>query len=188
MFLIESCFMWRKHLIGIGILLAIVLGWIWFYPLKPLTSDKKLIKNFYQHQSAFEQVVKMAKEDSEVKMIYEDYVSLKNYETWLNDSQEGFSTKRWNEYKEIFNQLGEGLHYVSKRGDILEIDSASIAVKSLEGLESIVISKGYAYSLKEPSHLVDSLDELGFEDTGTYYKKIEGNWYLYFNSGISKPE
>lgn len=180
--------MWRKHLIGVGLLALIVFGWIFFNPFKPLIADKKLIDYFYQHQSNFEKITKMANEDSNVKSIYEDYVLLEGYNNWKDDSQKGFSTKRWNEYKELFTQLGEGLHYVSKEGDILKIDSASIAVKNLDGLESIVISKGYAYSLKEPSRLVDSLDEFGFETSGTYYKKIEGNWYLYFNSGVSKPE
>lgn len=181
--------MWRKHLIGIGILLAIVFGWIWFYPFKLLISDKKLIENFYQHQSTFEQIVKMANEDSEVEIIYDDYVSLKGNEIWKNDNQKGFSTKRWNEYKELFNQLGgRYIHRLSKKGDILEIGAADIAVKHIEEPESIVISKGYVYTEKEPSRLVDTLDKFGFEDSGIFYKKIEGNWYLYFDSGVSKPE
>jgi hypothetical protein len=58
----------------------------------------------------------------------------------------------------------------------------------IDGQDSIVISKGYAYSLKEPSLLVDSLDQMGFESKGTFYKKIDEHWYLYHDWGVSKPE
>jgi hypothetical protein len=133
----------------------------------------------------------MANEDSAVMSIHEDYVQLKGYNnnTWENDAQEGFSTKRWNEYKNLFKQLGSSsIHRVSKEGDILKFASASIAVSDIDGQDSIVISKGYAYSLKEPSLLVDSLDQMGFESKGTFYKKIDEHWYLYHDWGVSKPE
>ncbi|MBK7706953.1 MAG: hypothetical protein IPJ30_14615 [Acidobacteria bacterium] len=77
---------------------------------------------------------------------------------------------------------------VSKEGDILKFASASIGVSDIDEQESIVISKGYAHSLKEPSPLVDSLDEMGFESRGTFYKRIDEHWYLFHDWGVSKPE
>ena len=166
------------------------LGGVIFLTHSPLISDKELTENFYKHKSNFERIVKMANEDSNVISVHKDYVSLTGYNTWENDSQEGFSTKRLNEYNELFKQLGSPFIFcVSKNSDIIEISPASVAsAKEDENGVSLVISKGYAYSLKEPSPLVKSLDEMGFKTKGTYYKKISENWYLYFESGASKPE
>jgi hypothetical protein len=182
--------MWRKHLIGIFLSLLIFSGFALFYLIfHPLKSDKQLIDDFHRNQTNFEKIVRMANEDKNVKSIYEDFVLLNGYENWRDDSQNGFSTKRWNAYKELLSNLeNPSLSRISKEGDILEIVSASTAVSEISEDETIVITKGYAYSLKEPAPLVESLDELGFKDGGTFYKKIDENWYLYFDSGISKPE
>ncbi len=181
--------MWRKHLIGICFSLLIFLGCTSLFPYRPHISDRKLIENFYAHRTNFEKIARMVNEDTTVMSVGESYVSLNGYNTWRDDSQEGFSTERWNEYKELFNQLGSPyIHRISKEGDIVDIPSASVAVSRIDDYESIVISKGYAYSLKEPSPLVELLDEMGFESSGTYYKKIGENWYLYHDWGVSKSE
>ncbi|MBK8812464.1 MAG: hypothetical protein IPN69_17280 [Acidobacteria bacterium] len=181
--------MGQKHLIGICFSVLILWACTSFFPYKPHVSDSKLIKSFYENRANFEKIVKMANEDSAVKSIYRDLVQLKGYNTWQNDTQEGLSTEPWNEYKNLFNQLGSSsIRRVSKEGDILKFASASIAVSDIDEQESIVISKGYAHSLKEPSPLVDSLDEMGFESRGTFYKKIDEHWYLFHDWGVSKPE
>lgn len=189
-FYLGEKFMWRKHLFGICLSLLIFSGFALMHLIKyPLTSDKNLTDNFYRNRANFEKLARMANEDKNVMAVYENNVLLDGYNVWQNDSQKGFSTKRWNEYKELFNQLGSPfIHRISKEGDITDIASASIATSRTDDHESIVISKGYAYSLKEPSPLVESLDEMGFETTGTFYKKIGEHWYLYFDSGNSKPE
>ena len=185
----ENCFMWRKHLIGICLATLAFWGSIFVFPYKPLISDKELRENFYRHQSNFEKIVSMVSEDSEVMSVDETYVLLNGYKSWQGDTDEVFSTKRWNEYKVLFNQLGSPyVHSISKKDNVIDISSGSIAVSDIDEYESIVISKGYACSLNEPSTQVESLDELGFEGNGIYYKKIGGHWYLYFDWGISKPE
>ena len=181
--------MWRKHLIGISFSLLLFLGCTSLFPYRPHISDEKLIGNFYAHQANFEKIAKMATEDSAVMTVGECYVLLNGYNTWRDNNQEGFSTERWNKYKELFNQLGSPyINRASKEDNILKIASASIAVSDIDEYESIVISKGYAYSVKEPSPLVESLNEMGFESNGTFYKKISEHWYLYHDSGVSKPE
>lgn len=182
--------MWRKHLLGISFAFLIILVFSIVYLFNnPLTSDKKLTENFYNHQANFERLVKMADEDKNVMSVYKDSVALNGYYYWRDDSQEGFSSNRWNEYKKLFKELGVPfIHRVSKSDGIIQISSASIAVSDIDDYERIVISKGYAYSLKEPSPLVDSLDGMGFKTQGTFYKRIDKNWYLFFDGGISKPE
>ena len=182
--------MWRKHLFGFGLFLFVFLGFTLFYLFNnPLAADKKLTADFVRHRANFEKLVRMANEDSGVMSVSKNYVLLNGYRSWQNDPQEGFSSKRWSEYKENFKQLGSPfIHNISKEGDVIKISSASIAVSRIDDYESIVVSKGYAYSLKEPSPLVDSLDRMGFESNATFYKKIDEHWYLYFDSGTSKPE
>lgn len=182
--------MLRKHLFGICLFLFIAFGYTLFHLFNhPLAADKKLTADFVKHRANFEKLVQMANDDTNVMSVYKDLVLLNGYKGWRNDQQDGFSSKRLNEYKEVFKLLGSPyIHNISKEGDVIKIHSASIGVSRLDDYESIVISKGYAYSLKEPSPLVDSLDGMGFETNGTFYKKIDEHWYLYFDSGISKPE
>lgn len=181
--------MYRKHLIGIGLSLLIFLGITSLFPYKTHISDQELIENFYSHRANFEKIARLADEDSGVQTVGKDYCALDGYEMWRKEGQEGFSTERWNEYKQLFDQLGSPyIHRISKKGTVLQIASASVAVSEIDGYESVVISKGYAYSLNEPSPLVESLDEMGFEDKGIYYRRISENWYLYHDWGIAKPE
>lgn len=182
--------MYRKHLIGISLSLLIFLGITYLFPNTLHVSDEELIDNFYSHRANFEKVARWAEEDSRVHIVDKDYVALNGYKIWRNEGQEGFSTERWNEYKQLFDQLGSRyVRQLSKEDGIVKIASASIAVSETENsYESVVITKGYAYSLKEPSPLVETLDEMGFEDRGTYYKRISENWYLYHDWGVAKPE
>ncbi len=179
-------FMWRKHLIGICLFLLTLFGCITFFPYQPLTPDEKLMENFFHHRAEFEEIVQMMNEDSNVRTVYKEHVSLEGNPVWRHDTQPGFSTERWNEYKRLFSQLGPLVHRISKEGDIVVVASASVAVSEIDEYESVVKSKGYAYSLKEPSPLVESLDNPQLSNT--CYKKLDTNWYLYYDEGISKPE
>jgi hypothetical protein len=178
----------RNHLIGIGLFLAISLSWALLYSPNPHPSDEALIEYFQKHQLDFDRLVSMANEDSGVRAIYPDQVMLEGYKIWPKGTEEGFTKQRWSEYQRLFAKLEEyDIAGFSKDSNMIQI-SASIGVSDLDDYESIVITKGYAYSLKEPSALVGSLDNMGFNSRGTYYKKIGGHWYLYHDWGISKPE
>jgi hypothetical protein len=48
--------------------------------------------------------------------------------------------------------------------------------------------KGYAYSTKELAPLVESLDDIKHERPMIIYRKVKGNWYLYYEVWESKPE
>lgn len=130
----------------------------------------------------------MANEDSGVRAIYPNQVILEGYRIWPKDTAEGFTRQRWIEYQRVFSKLKEyDIKGFSKDSHIIHI-VASIGVSDLDDYESIVITKGYAYSPEDPPALVESLDNMGFNSRGTYYKKIGENWYLYHDWGISKPE
>ena len=178
----------KRHLIGFCLLLATAGVSIFFFD-KPLASDRSLIRDFENNRSEFERLVRMMEDDHDVMAVGEGYVLLKEYRVWRDDSDPGFSTKRWNEYKTLFAKLGNPyISHVEGNGGIIKIGSGTIAVSDLDDYESIVISKEYVYNKTEPSPLVDSLDDKGFDSPGPVYRKITGNWYLYFDSGISKPE
>ena len=49
-------------------------------------------------------------------------------------------------------------------------------------------SKGYAYSTKELEPLVESLDEFKAGQWAVAYRKVKGNWYLYYHASVEKPE
>jgi len=178
----------RKHFIGVGFFLAITFGWSLLYHPSLHPSDGALVEYFQEHQPDFDKLVGMANEDSGVRAIYPSLVVLKGYKIWPNDTAEGFTQQRWGEYQSLFANLeAYDIGGFSKDSNIIHI-TASRGVSDLDDYESIVITKGYAYSPEEPSPLVESLDGMGFDSRGTYYKKIGERWYLYHDWGISKPE
>ena len=178
----------RNHFIGIALFLAITFGWAVLCRPNTHPSDQALIGYFRKHQLDFGRLARMASEDSAVRAIYPDHVMLGDYKIWPKDTGEGFTRQHWSEYQELFLRLKEyDIDGFSKDADVIHI-TASVGVSDLDDYESIVITKGYAYSSKEPPALVESLDNMGFDSRGTYYKKIGENWYLYHDWGVSKPE
>lgn len=169
--------MWRKHLFGSCLFLVTLFGCITLLPYRPLTSDEELTKYFFQHRADFEHIVRMMDEDSNVRSVYEEFVALTDSPVWTKDDQTGFSTERWNEYKRVFRQLGPLIHRVSKENGTIEIASATIAVSDIDEYESVVTSKNYVYIKTSDNPVLPST-----------YKKIDTDWYIHLDSGISKPE
>lgn len=178
----------RKHFTGMALFMAITCAWVLLYRPDPHPSDEALIDYFQKHRLDFAKLVSMAHEDSEVRAIYPDYVMLEGYRIWPKNTEEGFTRRRRSEYQELFSKLKDyDIDGLSKDSKIIRI-AASTGVSDLDGYESVVITKGYAYSPEDPHALVESLDDMGFNSRGTYYKKIGQDWYLYHDWGISKPE
>ncbi len=149
----------------------------------PHPSDDKLIKNFQKHESDFNKLISMSNEDSKVIRIADDFTRLENNWSWPRpDSEIGFSTQRWNEYRSIFIKLGldEGIER-----DQVSDKTAIFLIASAKGIVNRGSSKGYAYSEKELLPLFDSLDQnpIKREDRqrhGTLYKRIKDYWYIYY--------
>ncbi len=146
------------------------------------SSDAKLISNFQSHESEFDHLIQMAKEDPHVVRIASDFTWLDSDYHWPRpDSQIGFSKERWDEYRSMFSKLGlnGGLAW-SRDGSIFLTASA-------KGLTIAGSEKGYVYSVKPLSPTFDSLDNMHEEIKNgkvtpglPVYRKIKEGWYLYY--------
>lgn len=161
----------------------------YYFPRANHPSDESLVANFQSHRANFEKLVTMANEDRDVRRIFPDEVMLVDYRTWPEPCAQCFSWQRWAEYQEIFAGLGvEEPYFLSKDSDMVRITTSFESTETESEAESIISEKGYAYLANEPAGLVESLNGMGFETKGTYYKRIARNWYLYHEWGVSKPE
>jgi len=130
----------------------------------------------------------MTDADDDVITVARDYVMFRDYTKWTGVDGQGFSHPRLAEYRELFDQVGtDSIHRSADDKNIVRI-AASVLVKEIEDQYSIVLDKGYAYAHVEPSPLVDSLDNLGFDSKGTFYRRLSGNWFLYHQWSVAKPE
>ena len=156
------------------------------YLSNPLESDDSLIDNCRLKRQDLDQLVVLLEEDREVSVVTGEFFLLDNGRS-SRTGDEGFTTERWNAYKLILDRAG--LRYVIRDpagSSGFSFGSGALAYSENDG--SYFISKAYFYSMSEPSPIVSSLDDKGFDTYGTYYRKIEENWYLRFEAGISKPE
>jgi len=188
----------KKYFIGLAVLLFVLCGWLWvrYEGHAHHPSDQVLVANFFEYRAGFERLAKMAGEDRQVLTIYPDpptpsdlQVMFVDYRGWPRDCSQCFSTKRWAEYKAALLELGEMQPYrLSKESNIVLLPTSFEATDPDSDGEYIVSEKGYAYSVTELPDVVDSLNGLGFDDQETVFKRIEGNWYLYHERGVGKPE
>jgi len=180
----------KKHVYGFGTGLLIFLSFACLIRSNPLESDARLKQEFLRNRDKFVQISSMALDDQNVMTVTNDYVMLSGWERWFGDNQHEFSMDRWMQYRHLFKELG-GINVVSvsKTDSYVEICCGSVGVRRLDDdYENIVSSKSFVFSSMELSSMMDSLDELGFESAGPRFRKIEENWYLKFDNGISKPE
>jgi hypothetical protein len=158
------------------ILLSLVLG----CDSKP-PSDAVLEKNFYKYEADLNLLAQMAIEDAGMIRIAPDF-------TWHKDNADGkaskvahgFSDERYVEYKKIFRRIGDNNGILNYQPEVMFV------LVSSRGMVTGGSMKGYAYSPKEPSPLVDSLENLDFRDSkkdiNTVYKRLKGNWYLFYQA------
>jgi hypothetical protein len=187
----------RKYLIEAAAILLIVFGSAIVHEefLADHPTDETLIASFQKHRSQFDQLALMAKRDVDVSTIYSDpvispdyRVAFTDYRSWPKRCPDCFSTERWNDYQSIFATLDDLKPFrISKTDGMLEMP-VSFQSKDLDDLEYIVSEKGFAYSETEPPGLVESLNGMGVDTEGPFFKKIDGYWYLYHTRGFGKPE
>lgn len=80
-------------------------------------------------------------------------------------------------------------YVVSRRGDDLERVLIEESDREWGDVgERTFSSKGYAYSTRELHPLVESLDEFEAGENMLAYRKVKGNWYLYYRAFVEKPE
>lgn len=136
-------------------------------------SDQVLEQRLRSQQADFDKLASMLNEDSDVVRI-----GLKN--VFLNEgSRRELSKERVDEYRRLFKrvELEAGIHR----------DGVGVVrlIASTEGLLVPNSEKSYVYSRTAPSPLVESLDQIiknNRGDQSPVYKKLYGNWYLYYES------
>lgn len=136
-------------------------------------SDQVLEQRLQSHRADFDKLVNMLDEDS-------DIVRLDNKYVFLNGSSDRTVPKeRLDEYRSLFTKLGleGGIHR--------DKPEAIRLIASTKGMFFPTSEKSYVHSTTEFTQLVDSLDDIVERNRGgqsPVYKKVFGNWYLYYES------
>lgn len=135
-------------------------------------SDAVLVESFYKHQPDFEKLVAMLDQDK-------DLIRITAQNTFLQrDANRQLPRERQDEYRRLLKLL-------KLNGGIQRDKDGLIFIASLQGVVIPNSAKSYIYALKEPSPLVESLDEVISNNRGDQkpvYKRISGNWYLDYES------
>jgi len=150
---------------------------------QPLPPDSVLEENFQRHEADFNRLLKMAENDSNVMRIAPDFTWLVDDASWPRPKERlGFTEQRWSEYRQLFARL-------KLEKGLLRYQDVGITYffSSSKGLVTGGSGKGYAYSTKELSPLSNSLDSVPAKlvldsPNHTVYKKIQANWYLFYDS------
>ncbi len=142
-------------------------------------ADESLLYNFHENEQRFELLLKMAKEDSHMIRVARSFTWTKKNASFPRPKSEiGISDERWSQYKNLFDELDLDAGILNYQPERTEF------ISSTKGLMTGGSSKGYVYLLNKPNKLeksLDNFDESGFnKDINYAYKKIKGNWYLYY--------
>lgn len=141
----------------------------------PHPSDQELEANFFKNEADFDALVRMAQADPKVVRLAPDFNWLDHTAAWPRpESEWGLSNERWDEYRKLFRKLGlpTGISNLQPDGVMLFASS--------RGLVTGGSTKGYAYFLEDPPHIVDSLERASFKDSRIAYKRLRGHWYLFY--------
>ena len=141
----------------------------------PHPTDQYLEQTFRAYETDFNKLVDLCNADAHVVRIAPDFTWLDNNAAWPRPEAElGFSKQRWDEYRSLFAKLGLTAGVLNYQPDSVML------LASTHGLVTGGSSKGYAYSLKPPEGIVDSLDNATFSKSRIAYKRLKGNWYLFY--------
>ena len=142
--------------------------------------DAVLEANFKQRESDLELLLAMSNADNKVVRISSDFTWLDNNAAWPRpESKLGFSIERWDQYRTLFRKVGlEGGINREQSGEVIYF------IFSSKGLVTHGTVKGYAFSKKELTPIVDSLDDVARFPKGqsVVFKKLKEHWYLYYMS------
>ncbi len=135
-------------------------------------SDAVLEQRLRSHQSDFDNLVRMFEEDS-------DIVKITHKSVFFDKSpSRNLPTGRLEEYRSLFKTL-------QLEGGIKRERNQLLLIASTKGLVIPNSGKTYVFSVREPAPLVESLDEVikhHHGDQPPVYKKLFGNWYLFYES------
>ena len=147
---------------------------------RPYPTDAELSQRLIDHRKEFEQLVAMAKADKEVIRIAPDFTFTTTSFAWPRpDSELGFTSERWDEYRNLFRALGieDGILRPWDHRD------AVFLIVQVKGLVTGGSAKGYAYSDTGLEPRCDSLDNREVrkarDEPEICFKPLGGKWYFY---------
>lgn len=145
---------------------------------RPFPTDSQLAQRFSQHRAQFDQLVEMARADSELVRIAPDFTWTRKSVAWpRGESELGFSRSRWSQYRQLFQTLGLEAGLLQRPQDVPRVIHLLAQTKGLVTSGSV---KGYAYSETELAPQCESLDwSRGPNPSGICYKPLAPNWYVY---------
>lgn len=152
-------------------------------------ADDYLIQNFVRHEADFNKLVVMFNEDAGVSRVTAKEVQVTD-EANPRGSPAKLSRQRWEDYRDLFSRLQ--ITYGMARAShpawrIAALDGAIFLVSSGKGMVAGSSEKGYVYSPTEPMPLINSLDRVDIDlknkDMIPVYKRLKGNWYLFYREG-----
>lgn len=140
--------------------------------------EKALEEKFVKNRALFETLVQMSEADNKVIRIAYDFTWVEgenNAGEMGRDRPIGFSEKRWDEYREIFNQLE-----ISGGLTRLEDGSGITFIAGTTGIATSGSMIGYLYSKVSRSCGHISLDDPQSVSTKSFAcKEIGPDWYLF---------
>ena len=145
---------------------------------RPFPTDSELGARWKQHQSPFDQLILMARVDSELVRIAPDFTWTRKSVAWPRAASDlGFSRDRWDQYRGLFKSLGLEAGLLQRPQDEPRVIYLMAQTKGLVTSGSV---KGYAYSDAHLEPQCQSLDQSrGVSRSGICYKPLGGDWYLY---------
>jgi len=145
---------------------------------RPFPTDAQLVQRFSQHRAQFDQLIVMARADTELVRIAPDFTWTRQSVAWPRaESELGFSPRRWDQYRQLFQTLGLEAGVLQRPQDTPRVIYLLAQTKGLVTGGSV---KGYAYSDAELAPQCESLDQSrGPDRRGICYKSLAPHWYLY---------
>jgi hypothetical protein len=137
--------------------------------------DAELIERFQGHEKAFERLAAMWREDATNPSLFLGAVEAQEEQNSQADQQQ-IPSERLEEYRSLARQIG--VKSLS-RSESMGLEAMLFVSQELE-LMGCLIEKGYAYVPEEPAPLVESLDEVPPQAKTPVYRRVRGNWYLFY--------
>jgi hypothetical protein len=136
-------------------------------------SDNALKQQLKSKEKEFNKLAVMLNEDLNVVRLNDEDIFL------IDDSKSAPSQERLVEYRRLFRELKieKGIHRDNAKQVRLIVSSKGLFIPNSE--------KSFMYSTEDPSPLVDSIDAIVSKYQGDHppiYKKLGGNWYIYYES------
>ena len=144
-------------------------------PSPPNPSDAALIASFHLNQSTYEQLARMAQQDTQLEHVTYGFWSAEG--DFYHDATEQtlLSASRWAVDRQLFFKLGLD-------GGVSIAEGSVFFSKSSNTCFGIVVSgrtKGVAFLRKPPRYNFRSLDSL--RGKGDFYRNLQGHWYLFLS-------